>query len=97
MNQKSYLKQLEENKCKMTRGILKFNKADSSEVKDADEISPFEEKIHIYELTTRVSSSFSSEKEISKIEKQNDFDNIFGLIPEPVTFRETAQFGYQND
>ena len=81
----------------MPRGILKFNKADSSEVKDADDISQFEEKIHIYELTTRVSSGFSSKKEISKIEKQSVFDNIFGLTPEPDTFRETAQFGYQND
>ena len=90
-------KAIERKTFKMPRGILKFNKTDSSEVKEADEISPFEEKIHIYELTTRVSSNFSSEKEIPEFEKQNIFDNIFSLSQEPATLRETAQFGVQND
>ena len=33
---------------KIPKGILKFKKTDSSEVNEADEFSPFDNRFHIY-------------------------------------------------
>ena len=62
---------------KIPKGVLKFKKTDSSEVNEADEISRFDNKIHIYETNTKGSSNFSSDKEIPELEKQRIFDKLF--------------------
>lgn len=81
----------------MPKGILKFTKVESSEVNEADERSPFENNIHIYELTTRGSSKFSSEKEVPQLKDTFSFENIFGTSPESSSLRQTAQFGANQD
>ena len=66
---------------KTPKGILKFKKEDSSEVSEADEISPFEKTIHIYKSSTKASSDFSSGKELPRIENQSIFEKLFGFSP----------------
>ena len=82
----------------MPKGILKFTKIESSEVNEADERSPYDyNNIHVYELTTRGSSNFSSEKEIPQVEKSYSFGNIFGTALDPFPLRDTAQFGLKDN
>ena len=81
---------------KLSRGILKFKKTDSSEINEADEISRFENINRIYESAKKISSNFSSEKEIPELEKLSVFDGIFWVSQEPVSLRDTAQFGVQD-
>ena len=73
--------------------IVKPKNIKSSAVNKIDELSPPDNKINEYELETKGSSNFSSEKEIMEMEIHNDHEDLFWLNPELATFRGTAHFG----
>ena len=81
---------------KIPKGILKFKKMESSEINEEDESTPFR-NIPNYELTTKASSVFSSEKEIPEIVKQVTFRNISEFNPESIEVKHVSKFGEQED
>ena len=78
---------------RMPKGILKIKRIDPSEASEEDEATPFN-CLKNYKLTSKVSSVFSSEKEISEIDKQYTFGSNLEYIPETVTQKRTSKFGY---
>ena len=78
------------------KGILKMKKIESSEVYEGDEAIPFK-NVNTYELSTRTSSVFSSEKDFPKFEKLFSFGDMLDSNSEYVEHRCTSMFEISND
>ena len=75
---------------------MKIKKIESSEVNEEEEATPFK-NINIYELSTRESTIFSSEKYIPKFEKLFSFGENLDSNHEFLDHKDTSKFGVHGD